>query len=92
MATLAGEAILSVSFLPSLSVEFDREGKNLTLRKHIVAFNPIALRMAKNPKSFGRSECSMVKYSHHFGRAWSSRKGLIKTWKIIDVYPYTLII
>ena len=49
MATLAGEAILSVSFLPSLSVEFDREGKNLTLRKHIVAVNPIALRMAKSP-------------------------------------------
>ena len=35
--------------------------KNWFLEKHILHFNPTALRMAETPASFGRSECNRVK-------------------------------
>ena len=37
--------------------------------KHIFAFNPTALRMAKTPLSFGCSECNRIKKNLDFGRA-----------------------
>ena len=53
---------------------------------HPPVFNPIALRMAKTPLSFGHSECNRVKYSQLLISNTDISKKSLKSKNIVSTY------